>query len=48
MEKILRYEQKLRPIVLFPNILAAKWKDEYERERRQKSWDGRQKEEGDL
>lgn len=37
MEKVLRYEEKLRlmcPAVLYPNILAARWKEEYERERK--------------
>jgi hypothetical protein len=36
MEKILRYEEKLRfrcPAVLYPNILAGRWKDEYEKEK---------------
>jgi hypothetical protein len=37
MEKILRFEEKLRHIgsgVLYPNILGSKWKDKWEREKR--------------
>ena len=37
MEKSLRFEEKLRlscPAVLYPNILAARWKEEYEREKK--------------
>lgn len=39
MEKILRFEEKLKQAksaVVYPNILGAKWKDEWERERRKK------------
>lgn len=43
MEKILIFEEKLRhagSAVLYPNILAAKWKERWERERRHAALSG--------
>ncbi len=37
MEKILRFEERLRSIrspTVYPNVLGAKWKEQWERDKR--------------
>jgi len=55
MEKVARFEERLRRernSVLWPNALAAKWRDMWERDRRRgkepRECQGREREEGEM